>query len=54
MYKYILDQAGDFNFLATVPLLIFVIFFVGVSLRAIRQDKKFVNKMANLPLDERQ
>lgn len=54
MYKYILEQAGDIDFLAIIPLIIFVVFFVGVSLRAIRHDKKFVEKMANMPLDDMQ
>ena len=52
MYKYILEQAGDINLLAIVPLIIFVVFFVGVSLRAIYHDKKFVHRMAQMPLDD--
>ncbi len=52
MYKYILEQAGEINWLGTVPLVLFVLFFTIVTIRVIRRDKKFINKMAQLPLEE--
>ena len=52
MYKYILERAGDIDWMAIVPLLIFTTVFAIVSIRAITAKKDFINKMANLPLDE--
>ena len=52
MYKYILEKAGDIDWMATLPLLIFTIFFIIISFRAITHKKEFIHKMASLPLDD--
>lgn len=52
MYKYILERAGDIDWMAIVPLLIFTTVFVIISIQAITAKKDFIDKMANLPLDE--
>jgi hypothetical protein len=52
MYKYILERAGDLDWMAIVPLLIFTTIFAIVIIRAITAKKDFINKMASLPLDE--
>ncbi len=52
MYKYILERAGEINWLGTAPLLLFVIFFMAISIRAIKRDKKYIKKMSALPLEE--
>ena len=52
MYKYILERAGDIDWMAIIPLLIFTIVFVIITIRAITAKKDYINKMANLPLDE--
>lgn len=52
MYKYILSQAGDINWMAIFALLTFVSIF-GVTLVALFFKKKnFIDKMANMPLDD--
>lgn len=52
MYKYIIERAGDIEWMAIVPLLIFTTIFVMVIIRAVTAKTDFINKMASLPLDE--
>lgn len=52
MYKYILERAGDIDWMAILPLMIFTIVFAVVIVRAITHKKDFINHMASLPLDE--
>ncbi|MEM6963301.1 MAG: hypothetical protein AAF573_00960 [Bacteroidota bacterium] len=52
MYKYILERAGDIDWMAILPLLIFTIVFAVVVIMAMTHKKDFVNHMASLPLDE--
>lgn len=52
MYKYILESVNQINWLAIIPLLIFFIFFSVTIIRVIRKDKKFIDKMGNLPLEK--
>lgn len=52
MYKYILQSVENIDWLAIVPLLIFFIFFVSVTILTLRKKKSFVDKMGNLPLEE--
>ncbi|MFK8006295.1 MAG: CcoQ/FixQ family Cbb3-type cytochrome c oxidase assembly chaperone [Saprospiraceae bacterium] len=52
MYKYILEKAGDLDWMAIVPLLIFTIVFVIITIRAFTHKKDFINHMANMPLDK--
>jgi len=52
MYKYILEQAGNINWMALFALLTFCFVF-GTSLWLVfRRDKQHLNHMANLPLEE--
>lgn len=52
MYKYLLQESGDINWMAIFALLTFVIVF-GVSVYMIfRRDQKFIDHMANLPLED--
>ncbi|HFC01241.1 MAG TPA: CcoQ/FixQ family Cbb3-type cytochrome c oxidase assembly chaperone [Phaeodactylibacter sp.] len=52
MYKYIIEKAGDFDWMAIVSMLIFTTIFVIVLLRVIFAKKDFIDKMARMPLDE--
>lgn len=52
MYKYILQSIENINWLAIGPLILFFLFFVLVSLSALRKKKSFIEKMGNLPLEE--
>ena len=52
MYKYILERAGDIDWMGIIPLLLFTTVFVIITIRAITAKKDFMNRMANLPLEE--
>ncbi len=52
MAKYILDSAGNFNWMAIFALLTFISIFVVGVIQVFRKDKKFIDKMSRLPLDD--
>lgn len=52
MYKYILDSVENIDWLAIGPLIIFFIFFTGVTIVTLRKNKSFIKKMGEMPLDE--
>lgn len=51
MYKKILEST-DIEWMAILPLVLFVTFFVGIIIMVIRRKKTFIDKMANLPLED--
>ena len=52
MYKYILEGAGDISLLALIPLALFVIVFVAALVRTMIRNNNYIDRMANLPLDD--
>ncbi len=52
MFKYILERAGDIEWMAIVPLVLFVAFFIVIVWRAVTHKKEFVDRMANMPLQD--
>ena len=54
MYKYILESAGNINWMAVSALLTFVTIFTLSAIMAFKADRKHINHMANLPLDDNQ
>jgi hypothetical protein len=52
MAKYILESVGNINWMAIGPLILFFIFFVIVTIRAVTIKKAHVEKMGQLPLEE--
>jgi hypothetical protein len=52
MYKYLLQSVEHINWLAIIPLLIFFIFFVTVTVITVRKKKSYIDRMGNLPLEE--
>jgi cytochrome c oxidase cbb3-type subunit 4 len=52
MYKEILRSIGGIDVYPVVSLVIFVTFFTLVIARALRMDKRSVEQLATLPLDE--
>ena len=51
MYKYILESAGNINWMAVFALLtFFFIFSMSVYLAFVKDDKS-IQSLANLPLD---
>ena len=54
MFKYILQSVENMDLMAIGPMLLFVIFFILVSIYAVRKDKSYIDKMGHLPLEENQ
>ncbi|MEM0992364.1 MAG: hypothetical protein AAGI49_04965 [Bacteroidota bacterium] len=52
MYKYILEQAGNINWMAVFALSTFVFIFLTSVLLVLRKDKAYIHKMSNMPLDD--
>lgn len=50
MYKYILDSVYHIDWLAMIPLLIFFIFFITMTITVMRTKKSHHDKMSQLPL----
>jgi len=45
-------ESADIEWMAILPLLLFVTFFVVIIVRALRSKQTFIDKMANLPLED--
>lgn len=52
MFKYILEGAGDINWMAIFALLTFFSMFVITAWVVLLKDKSYTDKMAHLPLEE--
>jgi cbb3-type cytochrome oxidase subunit 3 len=52
MYKYILQSVDNINWLAVASLVVFFVIFVVSALWAFMSKKEFVDKMAQMPLDD--
>ncbi len=52
MYKYILQGAGDINWMALFALLTFFILFVISLFVVFLRSKSYIHKMSHLPLDD--
>ncbi len=52
MYKYILEQAGNINWMAVFALTTFVFVFLLSVVLILRRDKGYISKMASMPLDD--
>ena len=52
MYKYILETAGDIDWLALIPLIIFFCFFTLTIVRVVMKKKSYIEEMERLPFDD--
>ena len=52
MYKYILQGAGDINWMGLFALLTFFSLFVISAIAIFGRSKAYIEKMANMPLDD--
>ena len=52
MAKYILEGAGNINWMAIFALLTFVIILTVSALLAFRKNNPVIKRMENLPLDD--
>lgn len=51
MAKYILEGAGNINWMAIFALVTFFLMFSISAVAVFRKKKSFIDKMASLPLD---
>ncbi|GJM32877.1 MAG: hypothetical protein DHS20C18_18780 [Saprospiraceae bacterium] len=52
MFKYILTNAGDINWMAIFALLTFFLLFIISAIAILGRSKSYIEKMANLPLED--
>ena len=51
MYKYILEAAGNINWMAVLSLITFMTVFITSALLILRKDGGHIMHMSNLPLE---
>ena len=52
MYKYIIEKAGESEWMALIPLLLFFIIFISITIIALTRKKEYLDKMSRLPLED--
>lgn len=52
MYKYILENAGNINWMAIFALLTFFLMFVISAVVVTTRRQGWINKMSNMPLED--
>lgn len=52
MYKYILEQAGNINWMALFALVTFFTLFLISSIVIFKRKPEYINKMSSLPLQD--
>ena len=52
MYKYILSEAGNINWMALFALITFMTVFIISAVLVFRRNNDFITKMAHLPLED--
>ena len=52
MYKDILQSMEGIEFYAIVSMIIFILFFIGMTIWIFKVDKNYIKKMSELPLTD--
>ena len=52
MFKHYFEAIENVERGPVISLVIFFVFFVGLIIYVLKIDKKFINKMKNMPLEE--
>ncbi|WP_339698945.1 cbb3-type cytochrome c oxidase subunit 3 [Algoriphagus aquimarinus] len=52
MYKEVLRSIEDIEIFPIISLVIFVLFFIGIAIWAIRMPKEYIDHMSSLPMDD--
>ncbi len=52
MYKYILESAGDINWMAIFALVTFFTLFLLSTIVILGKNKGYLDKMAHMPLED--
>lgn len=53
MYKHLLAEGGNIEWMALIPLIIFCLFFFGLLLFVIFGNKKYFKKMSEMPFNNK-
>ncbi|MDG2449444.1 MAG: hypothetical protein P8M34_07390 [Saprospiraceae bacterium] len=51
MYKYILEAAGNINWMAVMSLITFMSVFLISALLILKKDKRHISHMSQMPLE---
>ncbi len=51
MFKEVLQSIEGIEFYTIVSMLIFILFFVGMTIWLLKVDKKYIQTMSELPLE---
>ncbi len=51
--RQFLNNVTGVNSYLIFSMIVFMLFFIGLVIWVIKADKKYINKMKNLPLDEK-
>ena len=52
MFKEVLQSIEGIEFYTIVSMIIFILFFVGMTIWLFKVDKKYIKQMSELPLKE--
>jgi hypothetical protein len=52
MYKQILQSIQHIEIWPIISLVLFFLFFIGILIKVMLIDKKFIKKMKDMPLDD--
>ena len=51
MFKQIFESMSDIGVFGLIAMIFFILIFLGIIYWTIKADKKYLNKMENMPLD---
>ena len=52
MFKEVLQSIEGVGFYTIVSMIIFILFFIGMTIWLLKVDKKYIKQMRELPLNE--
>ena len=52
MFRFVLDSGNEFGIMQILTLIVFFGIFVGVITWSIFANKRYINHMSNLPLED--
>jgi len=53
MFKEVLQSIEGVEFYTIVSMIIFILFFIGMTIWLFKVDKKYIKTMSELPLNEK-
>jgi cytochrome c oxidase cbb3-type subunit IV len=53
MFKEVLQSIEGVEFYTIISMIIFILFFIGMTIWLLKVDKKYIKLMSELPLNEK-